>query len=470
MKHLYTYLPKDNTAATEGVLSTALAPAGWEKYIARSGKTTKEDVLQWLDNLDPGFIRSQAISVFTSPISDEAHPDIKAFRDSKELVVLPQYNDLKRLGIVDAIVRANRGRRGTTRVKYPQYRDIDWASIKPGRFLLSNAPHYLITTTEGRIPPDMIMTKQDFSREMLKEIDKIRSKYGLPLLAVTDGASITRNNGNDTIKKLRDILKKLEKKLGQNPEGGWMKKTSEYPQYHTVSKGNTFLGLDRQYKLPSGSFQKANQGVDPVRLQIGQRLNVPHRTSMQTVVAPGSPVQTVNRRPSKWAPKKWPITPEWTQAHQIAYETIAGNEDFKDYVYNDTAGKPTIGYGFTRKDLVGRGKITKDEADEILRGYVVDSMNAVNRLPIKTPLNDNQRVVLSDMVYHFGSPTIAKSPDLLRAINSGNPEAVRTQLMRWTKQKRMKDGKVVLDASGKPIYDEVRGLRNRQQRLRDMWK
>lgn len=450
MKHLYTYLPKDNTAANEGVLSTALAPAGWEKYTARSGKTTKEDVLQWLDNLDPGFRRSQAISVFTSPISDEAHPDIKDFRDSKELMVLPPYNDLKRLGIVDAIVRANRGRRGTTRVKYPQYRDIDWASIKPGRFLLSNAPHYLISTTEGRIPPDMIMTKQDFSREMLKEIDKIRSKYGLPLLAVTDGASITRNNGNDTIKRLRDTLKKLEKKQGGDPEEDWLKKSAAdvqlYPRFNIYRSTPKMTRAD-QPKVP------------PAR---------PIPTSTKPVQQ--STVQSSSSAVPKWTPKKWDITPEWTDAHQRAYEFIAQNEGFRGNVYDDTVGKKTIGYGFTDPELIRRGRMTQDEADEILRGYVIKSMGAVDKLPITAKLTDDQRIAMSDMVYHFGSPTIAKSPDLLRAINSGDPEAVRTQLMRWTRQKRMKDGKVVLDASGKPIYDEVEGLRNRQQRLSDMWK
>lgn len=153
MKNLYTYLPKDNTSHIDGVLSTRLAPAGWEKYKNRSGKLTKEEVLEWLDSLDPGFKRSNAISVLTEPIPDNAHPDILAYRDSHVLRILPNYQKLKRNGLVSAIRRINRGRKGTSETSRPNYRKIDWDKIKPGKFLMSNVPHYLIETTEGKIPP-----------------------------------------------------------------------------------------------------------------------------------------------------------------------------------------------------------------------------------------------------------------------------------------------------------------------------
>lgn len=157
MKHLYTYLPKDNTAETEGILSTRLAPAGWEKYIDRSGKHTKEEVLEWLDSLAPGFERSNAISVFTEPIPDNAHPLLKAFRDRKELYAIPEYKELVRLSLAKAIRRANIGnRRGTTAIKYPRYRKMDWEHIMPGKYLFSNAPHYLVELSEGRVPSEYV--------------------------------------------------------------------------------------------------------------------------------------------------------------------------------------------------------------------------------------------------------------------------------------------------------------------------
>lgn len=156
MRHLYTYLPKDNTADTEGLLSTRLAPAGWEKYKERSGKHTKAEVLAWLDLLDPGFKRSNAISVLTEPIPDNAHPKIRAYADAHTLYAMPEYKELVKLELVKAIVRANRGRRGTTRISAPRYNKIDWENIEPGKFLMSNVPHYLIETIKGKIPPEYV--------------------------------------------------------------------------------------------------------------------------------------------------------------------------------------------------------------------------------------------------------------------------------------------------------------------------
>ena len=158
MSNLYTYLPVDNNADVKGILSTRLSKSGWEKYKQRSGKKTKKAVLEWLDSLDPTFRRSNAISVLTEPIPDDAHPEIRAFRDAHVLKVLPAYKKLLELGLVKGIVRANTGnRRGTTRVTRPTSRKIKWQDIEPGVFTFSNVPHYLIETTDGRIPADVIV-------------------------------------------------------------------------------------------------------------------------------------------------------------------------------------------------------------------------------------------------------------------------------------------------------------------------
>ena len=157
MKHLYTYLPKPNTAKTEGILSTRLAPEGWEKYKERSGKKTKEEVLEWLDQLSPGFKRSNGISVLTEPIPADAHPDIRAFADAHELYAIPEYNELVRLALAKAIQRTNIGkRRGTVAVSAPHYIDMDWENIKPGKYLFSNARHYIVETTKGKIPAEYV--------------------------------------------------------------------------------------------------------------------------------------------------------------------------------------------------------------------------------------------------------------------------------------------------------------------------
>ena len=156
-------------------------------------------------------------------------------------------------------------------------------------------------------------------------------------------------------------------------------------------------------------------------------------------------------------------------AHQTAFNLIALNEGFKSKVYPCTAGKPPIGFGFTSERLVSKGTISRKEAEDTLHDYVDCCLKAVDRLPIRVPLTNNQKAVLADMVYHFGSTAILEAGDLLGAINSGNPDRVKTQLSRWVKQKKVKDGKIVRDANGKPIYEVVPGLVTRQERLVRLW-
>ena len=153
-KYLYTYVPKNNTVATDGLLSTALARKGWEKYIQRSGKTNKKDVLEWLDLLSPGFSRSNAVTVMSEPIPSHAHKDMQEFMESKDLYRLPPYAELKKLGLVKAIRAINVGGKGTHEVSDIGNKKIVWDNKKPGKFLFSNVPHYLVETADGRIPAE----------------------------------------------------------------------------------------------------------------------------------------------------------------------------------------------------------------------------------------------------------------------------------------------------------------------------
>ena len=151
----------------------------------------------------------------------------------------------------------------------------------------------------------------------------------------------------------------------------------------------------------------------------------------------------------------------FADANKIAFDLIAKNEGFRSNVYKCTAGKETIGYGFTAKQYVSKKFMSKAEADKILETYVDACLKAVDGLDIKVHLTDNQRAVLADMIYHFGSGAINNAKDLLNAINSGDATRVKSQLMRWVKQKQIKNGKVT--------YVTVAGLVNRQARLAQLW-
>ena len=159
----------------------------------------------------------------------------------------------------------------------------------------------------------------------------------------------------------------------------------------------------------------------------------------------------------------------FADAHDVAFDLIARNEGYRANVYKCTAGKLTIGYGFTSKQYVQKKFMSKAEADGILHAYVDACLRSVNGLDIKVELTDNQKAVLADMVYHFGSGAIHNANDLLNAINSGNPDRVKAQLMRWVKQKKIANGKIVRDSNGKIVYETVSGLVNRQARLCQLW-
>jgi len=64
-------------------------------------------------------------------------------------------------------------------------------------------------------------------------------------------------------------------------------------QEYTVIKGDTFATIAKKSGVSVKSLEAANPGVDPKKLQIGQKLHVPAATSATTtgapMAAPGSP-------------------------------------------------------------------------------------------------------------------------------------------------------------------------------------
>lgn len=76
-----------------------------------------------------------------------------------------------------------------------------------------------------------------------------------------------------------------------------MQKSSADQQYHTVGSGDTFWDIEKRRGFPAGSMQRANPGVDPRRLRIGQQLNLPAAIKPQQTAAVASPVQAPVNRP-----------------------------------------------------------------------------------------------------------------------------------------------------------------------------
>ncbi|MGB0582968.1 MAG: LysM peptidoglycan-binding domain-containing protein [Limisphaerales bacterium] len=44
---------------------------------------------------------------------------------------------------------------------------------------------------------------------------------------------------------------------------------------HTVGRGDTYYSIAREYKTTMNAIKAANRGVDPTKLQLGQKINIP---------------------------------------------------------------------------------------------------------------------------------------------------------------------------------------------------
>lgn len=121
---------------------------------------------------------------------------------------------------------------------------------------------------------------------------------------------------------------------------------------------------------------------------------------------------------------------------------IIGNEGFRNNVYKDSSGTPTIGYGYTKYSLTGKDGIPswkeywkadgtpikemkKEKADEIRNAIIQERVNTVNSNltpEIIESLSQEQYNSLVDLVYRNGSSNVENS-GLWNVINDGDLSA-----------------------------------------------
>ena len=65
--------------------------------------------------------------------------------------------------------------------------------------------------------------KIDKARELCGKVADLSKEYGLSFFFVTEGASITRNNGCDAVRHAREAQIEWEKKNGADPDEDWIK-------------------------------------------------------------------------------------------------------------------------------------------------------------------------------------------------------------------------------------------------------
>ncbi|HVN93605.1 MAG TPA: lysozyme [Terracidiphilus sp.] len=106
------------------------------------------------------------------------------------------------------------------------------------------------------------------------------------------------------------------------------------------------------------------------------------------------------------------------------------SEGFRDHIYLDVAGFPTIGYGHLVRpgDSFPNG-ITEAQAAAILADDVESAEQAVARL-VKVELTQGQFDALVDFCFNLGAARLAGST-LLHELNAGRHEAAAEQLLSW---------------------------------------
>jgi len=118
------------------------------------------------------------------------------------------------------------------------------------------------------------------------------------------------------------------------------------------------------------------------------------------------------------------------QMSAAGLDLLKRSEGFRNRVYLDVAGIPTIGYGHR---LVHPecfpGGVDEAQAAEILTGDVRDAEQAVRR-QVKVGLQQGQFDALVDFCFNLGAGRLAAST-LLAELNAGRYEAAGEQLLRW---------------------------------------
>jgi GH24 family phage-related lysozyme (muramidase) len=106
------------------------------------------------------------------------------------------------------------------------------------------------------------------------------------------------------------------------------------------------------------------------------------------------------------------------------------SEGFRNRVYLDAAGFPTIGYGHRLLNPASfPGGIDEPQAAEILASDVREAQQAVERV-VKVPLTYGQFDALADLCFNLGAGQLASST-LLKVLNRGRYDDAAKQLLRW---------------------------------------
>jgi len=133
---------------------------------------------------------------------------------------------------------------------------------------------------------------------------------------------------------------------------------------------------------------------------------------------------------------KSPTRPDPLMSNKIYMDLLKDKEGFRNEAYLDSAGVPTIGYGFTKGVKMG-DTMTEEEANARLLEEMAVTDRDYNNL-VTADLNSNQEAAVKSLLYNIGGPQFANSK-ARAALNSGDFETFQKEAAEF----RMADGKVV---------------------------
>ena len=114
-------------------------------------------------------------------------------------------------------------------------------------------------------------------------------------------------------------------------------------------------------------------------------------------------------------------------------EAVKLSEGFRDRVYDDSLGIPTIGYGFAIKDLV----LEEDICDTILERKLNDLIHrVVNKFPFVKDLPEEAQEVVYEMCYQLGLGGFSKFKKTIALLRLGNYEECASEMLdsKWYRQ------------------------------------
>jgi len=162
-------------------------------------------------------------------------------------------------------------------------------------------------------------------------------------------------------------------------------------------------------------------------------------------------IESIKMKPKAILVKgKLPTKLSWDR---ITLNGIQHFESFAETPYVCPAGVLTIGYGFTEKKLVDRGRITKNEAKRILSNQLTNQCTLVKKY-VKVKLTEHQLYALASFTFNCGEGSLKQLVNGKDRLNSGNYKSVPDLMMKYK------------FANGKPL----RGLELRRAWEAKIWK